>query len=112
MMTIKSVTPEITFRIQLQFTEIILLIDECCALNSVSDELFAYVKTELQKRGFFLKEFSSLPRDLSTGSREMLLAFGWILCKENIVQKFMQSCTSPLEDDTAYLYMHQVRVIV
>lgn len=71
------------------------------------DELFVYVKMELQKRGFFLREFASLPRDLSTGSREMLLAFGWLMCKENVIQKFMQTCTSPLDDDTTALYLYQ-----
>ena len=79
-------------------------------LHPVADELFVYVKMELQKRGFFLREFATLPRDLSTGSREMLLAFGWLMCKENIMQKFMQTCTSPLDDDTTALYLYQVCV--
>ena len=64
-----------------------------------------YVKTELQKRSFISRDFANLPLDMSTGSRELLLALGWLLCKEDIIAKFMQTCTTPLEEqDTAYLY--------
>ena len=54
----------------------------------------------MQRRGFHSPEFAGLPRDMGRGSRELLLGLGWLVCKENIIQRFMHSCTSPLEEDT------------
>lgn len=71
--------------------------------------MIVFVKRELQKRGFYSRDFAGLPSDMSEGSREMLLALGWLLCKENIFSKFMQSCTSPLEEDDC-LEMQEVKV--
>nr|XP_022329007.1 uncharacterized protein C14orf80 homolog [Crassostrea virginica] len=63
-----------------------------------TEELVVYVKQELQNLGFLSKEFSLLPNDASSGSRELLLAFAWLLCKQNLVDKFMDNCSSPIED--------------
>ncbi len=65
-----------------------------------------FVKHELQQRGFCSRDFACLPHDMSDGSRELLLALGWLLCKEHVINRFMINCTSPLDDDTAAL--HQV----
>lgn len=36
-------------------------------------------------------EFYSLPDDMSKGSRELLLAFSWLLCKEKLFDKFLKN---------------------
>ena len=69
-----------------------------------------FVKRELQKRGFFSRDFAGLPSNMSCGSREILLALGWLLCKENVLTKFMNSCTSPLDDEEDMLDVHEVRI--
>ena len=59
----------------------------------------------MQKRGYFSPDLATLPNDMSSGSRDLLLALGWLLCKESVLQKFMVNCTTPLEgDDTEALY--------
>lgn len=65
-----------------------------------TEELVVYVKQEFQNLGFLSKEFSHLPNDASSGSRELLLAFAWLLCKQNLVDKFMDNCSSPIEDSS------------
>lgn len=70
-----------------------------------TEELVVYVKQEMQTRGFLSREFASLPNDMSSGSRELLLGFAWLLCKESLIDKFMEACASPLdEDDPSFLY--------
>ncbi|ELT99332.1 hypothetical protein CAPTEDRAFT_222625 [Capitella teleta] len=72
------------------------------------EELVVYVKTELQKRGFFSNDLSHPSSLAKCGSRELLLAFAWLLCREDIITRFMQKCTSPLqEQDTAFLYAQE-----
>ena len=69
------------------------------------EELVVYVKQEMQCRGFLSREFASLPNDMSSGSRELLLGFAWLMCKESLVDKFMESCASPLdEEDPSFMY--------
>lgn len=70
-----------------------------------------YVKRELQTRGFYSKEFASLPADMSSGSREVLLALGWLLCKENIMARFIKNCTAPIGDDDM-MVLHMVSDLV
>ncbi|XP_063430034.1 tubulin epsilon and delta complex protein 1-like [Mytilus trossulus] len=69
------------------------------------EELVVYVKQEMQRKGFLSREFASLPNDMSSGSREILLGFAWLLCKEGLIDKFMESCSSPLdEEDPSFMY--------
>ena len=71
----------------------------------ISEEFVVYVKQEMQTRGFLSREFASLPNDMASGSRELLLGFAWLLCKESLVDKFMESCASPLdEEDPSFMY--------
>ena len=64
-----------------------------------------YVKRELQGRGYHSLHFANLPNDMGGGSRELLLAFGWLLGSERIIDRFMVNCTAPLDDDTATLHL-------
>lgn len=71
----------------------------------IVEELVVYVKQEMQRKGFLSREFASLPNDMSSGSREILLGFAWLLCKEGLIDKFMESCSSPLdEEDPSFMY--------
>lgn len=64
-----------------------------------------YVKREFQQRGYNSLHFASLPKDMSEGSRELLLAFGWLLGSEKIMDRFMIGCTALLEDDTVAMHL-------
>ena len=59
-----------------------------------------FVKQEMQGRGFYSRDFSQLPNDMSGGSRELLLALAWLLCTEKVIDKFMENCASPIEEDS------------
>ncbi|XP_062591021.1 tubulin epsilon and delta complex protein 1-like [Saccostrea cucullata] len=72
-----------------------------------TEELIVYVKQELQNLGFLSKEFSHLPTDARSGSRELLLAFAWLVCKQNLIDKFMDNCSSPLEDSSLLYELQQ-----
>ena len=63
------------------------------------EEQVVYVKQELQGKGFYSRQFSQLPNDMSRGSRELLLALAWLLCAEKVIDKFMENCASPIEED-------------
>ena len=58
----------------------------------------------MSKKGFHCADFARIPNDMSSGSREVLLALGWLLCKKNVVAQFINNATSPLDDDTASLH--------
>jgi len=70
-------------------------------------ELAAYVKREFQRLGYHSIDFALVPVNMSDGSRELLLAFAWLLHSEQVVYKFSVNCTTVFADDTASL--HDVR---
>jgi Tubulin epsilon and delta complex protein 1 len=74
-------------------------------LFGFADELVVYVKREFQQRGYNSLHFASLPKDMTDGSRELLLAFGWLLGSEKILDRFMISCTALLDDDTVAMHL-------
>lgn len=61
------------------------------------DELCVYVKTEMKMRGFVSRSFHELPNDMSHGSRELLLAFGWLMCRSGLIELFMEQCCTFLD---------------
>lgn len=62
-----------------------------------SDVQVVYTKKSLQKKGYYSVEFSHLPHDMSMGSRELLLAFGWLLSTQRLLDKALETSVSPLE---------------
>lgn len=64
------------------------------------EEQVVFVKQELQGKGFYSRQFSQLPNDMSSGSRELLLALSWLLCTERVIDKFMENCASPIDEDS------------
>lgn len=47
---------------------------------------------------------ADLPSDMSSGSRELLLLLGWMMCREKLISKFIDSRTEALNEDTMHLY--------
>lgn len=70
------------------------------------------MKQELQEKGFYSRQFSQLPNDMSSGSRELLLALAWLLCTERIIDKFMENCASPIDEDSYTSEVLRVRKTV
>lgn len=64
-----------------------------------TEEQVVYVKREMAERGFYSRDFANLPESQTRGSRELLLSFGWLMCKENIIHRFMNNRTSPLDEE-------------
>ena len=64
-----------------------------------SEEQVVYLKQGMQEIGFYSKDFSCLPNDMTSGSRELLLAFAWLLGTRHVVDKFMENCASPITID-------------
>ncbi|KAK3092916.1 hypothetical protein FSP39_008842 [Pinctada imbricata] len=73
-----------------------------------TEELIVYVKQEMQERGFLSREFSALPNSAESGSRELLLGMAWLLCKEDIIDKFMDKCASPIDDEPVSYFQPNV----
>ncbi|XP_055879483.1 tubulin epsilon and delta complex protein 1-like [Biomphalaria glabrata] len=63
--------------------------------QNAKDEVL-YVKTELQKFGYLSCRLSVLPPDMSSGSRELLLALGWLLHQQKVFDKIMSRRSDPL----------------
>ena len=63
-----------------------------------------FVKRSMQDRGFLSHEFSALPNDMSSGSRELLLAFAWLLCKERAIDIMMEKCSTTLDENSLSVY--------
>ena len=60
-------------------------------------EKCTYVKTEMKMRGFVARSFHELPNDMTEGSRELLLAFGWLMCRSGLIEMFMDQCCTFLD---------------
>ncbi|XP_060588135.1 LOW QUALITY PROTEIN: tubulin epsilon and delta complex protein 1-like [Ruditapes philippinarum] len=63
------------------------------------DDMVIYTKCFMQDQGYFSKEFSTLPNDMSSGSREVLLAIGWLLSSKKVIEKFVDLQSSPLDQE-------------
>lgn len=61
-----------------------------------SKEVVSYVKREMVQLGYLSRDFEHLDPEMATGSRELLLAFGWLMCREALIHRFSLSCVQPL----------------
>jgi len=68
------------------------------------------VKRRLQDLGYLSVGFSRLPDDMSTGSRELLLALAWLLSAHQAVDHCFQLSTSVM--DTHRLSLHKVVIFI
>lgn len=63
-----------------------------------SKEVVSYVKREMVRLGYLSRDFEHLDPEMANGSRELLLAFGWLMCREALMHRFSLSCVQPLFD--------------
>ncbi len=61
-------------------------------------DMILWTKHELLKRGYYIKSFYDLPEDTSLGSREILLAFGWLVSKSKLPHQFLDNCNNAFEE--------------
>ena len=61
-------------------------------------------------RGFVSRTFHELPNDMSVGSRELLLAFGWLMCISSLIDMFMEQCCTFLDGSQALVTLSNVKV--
>ena len=61
-------------------------------------EMVLWTKHEVFSRGYYVREFYLLPDDTSFGSREILLAFGWVMSKSKLLYVFLENCNNILEE--------------
>ena len=68
------------------------------------------MKNELFTRGYTYDEFRRLNEQMSNGSRQLLLAFGWLIHQMKFIEILMNECVqtdSILDfDDTSPLYQN------
>ena len=62
-----------------------------------------YVKKSMVELGYLSENFMSLPEDMGQGSRELLLAFGWLMCKIRLIERFVKRKVKMFDDDDASL---------
>ena len=60
--------------------------------------LISWTKRELFERGYYVKDFYDLPDDMSRGSREILLAFGWLMSRSKLIHLFIDKCNDIFEE--------------
>jgi hypothetical protein len=61
-----------------------------------------YCKHEMFSRGYRLRSFFVLPENMVVGSREVLLAIGWLMAKENLIEKFASRAHRKINDDLPF----------
>ncbi|CAL1530512.1 unnamed protein product [Lymnaea stagnalis] len=82
-----------------------ILFDTICFCNfcqpllvtPTKEDVVVYVKTELQKWGYLSQSLAMLPSDMSSGSRELLLALGWVVHTQKLFDKVITRRSNPLE---------------
>lgn len=67
------------------------------------DVIVAQTKRKMQTKGYLSVEFANLPDDMSTGSRELLLAFGWLLSTQRVLDTILEYLISPLDLPLPYV---------
>lgn len=57
-----------------------------------------FTKIKLLEKQYYSNEMLNLPPDMSYGSRELLLAFGWIFCNDQLICRLIHNRTIVFED--------------
>ena len=58
-----------------------------------------FCKHKMFHKGYRVKDFFLLPEDMSHGSRELMLALGWLMAKEDVVTKFINKLEPLIFED-------------
>ena len=61
-------------------------------------DMIMWTKQELFKKGYYIKSFYDLPEDMTVGSRDILLAFGWLMSKSRLLHRFLNNCNNVFEE--------------
>ena len=58
-----------------------------------------FCKHKMFHKGYRVNDFFRLPEDMSRGSRELMLALGWLMAKEDVVTKFINKLEPLIFED-------------
>ena len=58
-------------------------------IDKSNPSVVAFCKHKMFHKGYRLNEFFRLPDDMSRGSRELMLALGWLIAREDVVSSFI-----------------------
>ena len=63
----------------------VLSVDDLEPESIIRDNIVSFCKHKLFHKGYRVKKFYQLPEDMSCGSRELMLALGWLIAKEDVM---------------------------
>ena len=63
----------------------VLCINTSQTIASSKHNFVNFCKHKMFQKGYKVRDFYSLPEDMSRGSRELILALGWLMAKEDII---------------------------
>lgn len=63
----------------------VLSVDDLEPESIRRDNIVSFCKHKLFHKGYRVKKFYQLPEDMSCGSRELMLALGWLIAKEDVM---------------------------
>ncbi|GFO07339.1 chromosome 14 open reading frame 80 [Plakobranchus ocellatus] len=66
---------------------------------SNDEQRMIFIKTKLQSWGYLSQSFAQLPNDFSCGSRELLLALGYVIHQKHFIDKVISRHSNPLHQD-------------
>ncbi|XP_025049302.1 tubulin epsilon and delta complex protein 1 [Alligator sinensis] len=72
-----------------------------CTKSDTIDTQIRFVKSVLRYHGYGRSEFYQLPSDGSVGSRELLLAFSWLLHRINLLEQLLSVNRVKIRDETS-----------
>lgn len=58
-------------------------------IDKSNQSVVTFCKHKMFHKGYRLNEFFRLPDDMSRGSRELMLALGWLIAREDVVSSFI-----------------------
>lgn len=67
--------------------------------NKSKQDVANFCKHNMFHKGYRVSEFFRLPEDMSWGSRELMLALGWLIAKDDVVSKFINKLEPLIFED-------------
>lgn len=58
-------------------------------IDKSSHNVVAFCKHKMFHKGYKVHDFFQLPEDMNRGSRELILALGWLIAKEDVISTFI-----------------------
>jgi hypothetical protein len=66
--------------------------------SNQNQDIILWTKQELYKMGYYSRSFYNLPEDMTTGSRDILLAFGWLMSKSRLLDHLLNNCNNVFQE--------------